>query len=1694
MEQIQDPKPKKLKVLHESLVRDKYDVPTDYDVFERNLLDEKKSQTLHQALVSAKYDVPVDYSSFAKNLEVGSFAKKKSEVGSEDVTTTGQPTSPKREEPFILSPEAMKRAGQDMAATLDQHKGKSEEQLRSEFTNRPEVIAKKVIKEIQDGKELPGDFMQMANDPGAALTQMVGSFNKAVVSSASSLPKSVAIMAKPLDDYFGTGEKDKKTEDYTTYKAGKWLDDKALEWGITATDKDKDQSFWQSTVPGALGSVAAIVLTGGRSTMQPTAALEQASMLPTNIVGNAVKNTAEILTSPGAVMGSTAMAVPEFENAKKAGMSDDEAFDVWAKNYFVGTTEILPIQSALNRINKMSGGKLVDIVKAGLPGGFEEGIQETVQQVLTNKIAQGSYDPTRDTFKDVATSAGAGFFVGFILPGIGAAMKSMSPEQRTETQEIINKQLKDVQQSTKKIADEGVQAEPIESSTAAVETPVEETGTPTPVADVASEQRGGIPVLEPAQQVEPQVQGEPIPEIQAVEESTEPVPNEETETQSVTEPIAEVKEEEKVPVPEEKSVNFTWLDIKKKGVVVETKENGSLKVRAEDGTLYTVKPEMILPDAPMKKKVKVSVASTERKIAKLKDQILKSPEHLTVDGRKITVITDHGAKMITQMKNLKERLQRLQDKQYGAVQASPDKSYEVPIGMAKRSKNGRLSVSPIIGGKPKQLKDIMLDLSKSKPGTIYYTKSPAKGRRALGAYYPSMGTTGIKFKNDLDVTAHETGHELDDRFGILETISNSPRVKDIEVELKELSKFGSKPPKGHQNKKKYRQGEGMAEYIRAYLVNPVDAEKKFPATTEWIKQVVPAEVLASVNKFGTDIRTFAGLSAHDQVMSNVQFEPEKKKGTILEFFKPRGVSKDFKVTWVDKLGYRVTNDRLYFEKSVRFLEQAQGQKLSPENDPTMLARVYLGANEKIDNIFEKGLVTDRNVRIVDPVSNKHMSLEWLLAPFDNVNADAIKKEQQETISYMIAERTIELSTRFNREDVLTGIGGGIFKDTDVAAKRIMEFQASPKEKQDRIFEAARRYRVYADNVLRYMVDKGRMSEEQYDLITKDNTQYVALQRILEAAPGEEIVAYQSKSGNSSVGSSKNVIKKIKGSAAQIQNPYESLVETTVKAIKESDRNEVVKSFRDLFEYTRSMYQGQPNYTGVIARPATSGDKNTIKVFVDGKEEYWQLQPDVYTSIKNIIDTPFIFHPIFTALPRLLRWTVTTFPVFALRNRIRDVQQRMIVSNTRGYNGYDIYFDKKTKALTKDLYQLFGGGQSGYYLMNDDFYYKKLDEAIKELSQDKKTILSIPSKIADGYGNLLSSGERATRLEEYRSSFKEAKTKGMDDYNASIYAAYKSRDLLDFSVGGQLVKMINQVFPFTNAAVQGLRKTIRTAADDPGGFALRLTIYAIIPALINRILVHLADKDEEYEQFPSYRRDLFYNIPMGPDIWLSIPKPFELGVLSSSSERLLSKYQFGEEGALDGYAHSLMKSVLPVDDAMFGGPLKPIIEPIANYDFFRDKTIIPPDQVGLDLDLRDTSKASRFGQGIQQAIGVDGRFVDHIVKGTTSYYGDLGLRISDLGKDETRWPVNWSLTGLVRNDPLYDSKNVQKVFEHVRTKGIHWSDPFYQDLNMMISTYYQTSDPAERAKIGKEVRSFAGTVLKAYQTDDIYKRENQVLEE
>lgn len=1001
-----------------------------------------------------------------------------------------------------------------------------------------------------------------------------------------------------------------------------------------------------------------------------------------------------------------------------------------------------------------------------------------------------------------------------------------------------------------------------------------------------------------------------------------------------------------------------------------------------------------------------------------------------------------------------------------------EKHYEEVAGSKPNTKTGRIPVDPIIGGKPKNLRDIVFDVTKGIKQRLFFAKT---SRGAGGTYSPGNSAVKIKFNGDLDNTAHELGHSIDDHFGILSDLLTTPNMP-VELELDKFSPYGSKPPKGHPNPRMYKYGEGFAEWLRAYIVNPTAAKSAAPELTKLYESKASAEYKKAVDDFSNDVRTWAGASGRDITLANVEVEP--KKETLMGKILSPESNNEFVVSWVDRLAANFTNPLTAFNKAFEYAKDVKGVgDVLPSDDPRILARLLLGVDGKYGEVLQHGMIDGENNLLKDANGNAK-NLDWLLEPLDNTDQSTIKKDMEDVIAYMVAERTVELSKKFGRSDILSGIGGGIFKDIDVAQKTLDEFTNGDPNRLTRIQEAADRYREFSDDILKYMVEKGRMSQENYDEIKKNNLQYVAMLRVMETEPNREVES--GFGAGSKLGNKSEPIKKIKGSTKTIQNPYISLIDTLHKAMKESDRNDVLRSFRDMLTESRGMYEGDPKRFADIGVIGKEGDKNAITIFVDGKPEHWIFQDDVYKALKGLDSEGYRLPGVMTALPKALRWTVTHFPTFAARNIVRDFQDRIIKSNDNS-GIRDLFGDKEHwRELARS-----GGLNSGYYMRDKASYYGLLEVAMHDMAKDKGILLLDPVRLKhawEGYTNLLGKSETVNRVAEYRAAFRNAKAKGMDDYNASLYAGYKSRDLMDFALMGHWMKVMNQMVPFSNAGVQGLRKAALSAKENPVGFTARMFAYSVVPGIALWLLNH---KDEqtakEYESMPAYQRDMAFNFKIGSDKWVSIPKPYELSLTGAGIDRAMSAQFYGKKNAFEGYAGSVANSLLPIDQANLT-PFPGIVEGVTNYDFFRDKAIVPPYENNVDLALRNTDRASRLGKVLQDVSGIDARKIDHFVKGQFSYFGNAALKTSNLGrKDGDKFGLHD--LGFFQNTPAYNSPQVQDLMKYAEQWRLGASKPM-KEFKRLASEYFDAKDDADKDKKAEILRDYAVQQLNEWKKENI----------
>ena len=675
-----------------------------------------------------------------------------------------------------------------------------------------------------------------------------------------------------------------------------------------------------------------------------------------------------------------------------------------------------------------------------------------------------------------------------------------------------------------------------------------------------------------------------------------------------------------------------------------------------------------------------------------------------------------------------------------------------------------------------------------------------------------------------------------------------------------------------------------------------------------------------------------------------------------------------------------------------------------------------------------------------------------------------------------------------RKQSLTGQGGGVISDQE-AARRVLDDAKKDPERWARIQEGAKRYRAWADGVLRYMVDKGRLSMKQYLQIKARHQQYAALHRIVDEDGGFRPI------GGGKLGTAKDTIKGRKGSTRTIDNPLVNLIDNTMRSVHEADRNEAMRAVVDVLNTPRAMHSGKVTDIGSVAMQMSGPGDGAVAVYRNGEVEHWKFAPEVEQAIRGLWEQ-YRLPPIVTLPATILREAIVNTPMFAIRNRIRDTVSRFIIGQVKA-DGALATIKRLAKQLPgaqrfteveKAITQMAGGAFAGHYMGSKENWHREIQKRVRQLRQDRNVIVAGASWLGGGYMRLIKGSEFVGRADEFWGIYRQLRKEGIDEQSAAQMAASGARKLVDFAVAGTWVRTANQAIPFLNAAVQGLRAEKRAFTERPMQTTLKWMAASLLPSLAAYALAAKDDRErDEYVNMPAWRRDLFWNLKVAPNTWLAIPKPFLLGAAGSTGERLVQAAHEAYRGkdpkealahAFEGHLGSLLKATIPVDEAsLIPAIVKPIIEIAANHDFFSDKSIVPDyDRDRTVANREGTAYASRMGQ-LGQFLSfnsIDARNVDHIIRGYLGNIGSLAMGASDIGSETKAGSLQRAASqasGIVRAGEADRQADVQRLIETEQEADRTHGRPIKRILSMKRD-YWKATTGTERDEIAAAMRAYA----------------------
>jgi hypothetical protein len=959
-------------------------------------------------------------------------------------------------------------------------------------------------------------------------------------------------------------------------------------------------------------------------------------------------------------------------------------------------------------------------------------------------------------------------------------------------------------------------------------------------------------------------------------------------------------------------------------------------------------------------------------------------------------------------------------------------------------------------------------------------------RKAAGTHNKKTGVIRQKNMVDLEVFSHELGHALESRFGEKLTAL-------IGANEKEIAPLSYDPllPKEQLLR------EGFAEFFRIYVTNPQWAKRNAPQFekqfSEYMTQVSPQD-LAQIQAAQKVYEDYLGASSETAIKGSMS---TTDKGNIFRRFqlatKPKALGENLRA-WGNDVYTSFINRQHPIYMAVKQLEKIHNSNaksrlnLKRADDAHVLARLAVDAFSAGQVQLEKGVIA------YDGIYPEGPSLQGAIhkALDGNFSQDKVK----DFGSYLISRRAIHEWNNYAE--------GKIRNRPTLQSKKDHENNIATMESENKSFkEAAEDLYTFLEAHWKKKFDAGLITAEQYQEGLDNHKDYVPFMRdrsdLTETGGG----------GSGGEGTGRNsIMKRFEGSDRDIINPIESImsdVYQTESMIKTNDARKALADLADVAGYgsgtvieripdkemkqstysadqIKSAIKSQVASEGMSDRDAQSletvllgiddldltsvhmykpGEINErgepiIYVWRNGQREAYRLADGdfglaLYEAITGINKEQVGTLTNLLSVPaQMMRLGITTEPTFQLTNTIRGELTAWAL-NPDYRPGVDFMKGAKSAAMFDEQKQAYigAGGMMGG-INTSSLSAKRAQKDIEQLSRDGIDIKRV------SFRNVLTLSEfseSAMRIGLFRTTFKEAKKRGLSDKQAVIEAAFTARDITDYSMVGSKMMGAQRLVTFLGAALKGIDKFARTIGGS-GSYQAALDAYfkgqdqetlsdvdkknlkaargvmvwMMSAGLAGAALTALYTDDPEYQEISEYLRATHWMLRVG-DRWLAIPKPFQEAILSNIFERAYEAHYHQDPEALGRMQRSVMTTIGP---PMVPVILRPGIEHFANKSMYNGMPLISQRLKGLEKDQQYYAWTSSFAKQLGKAAGVSPILIDHYITSWTGTVGRTVLRAT---------------TSADENAPADGLEDMMIISRFVRdwTRGAVSNEEFYKKM-------------------------------------------------
>lgn len=892
---------------------------------------------------------------------------------------------------------------------------------------------------------------------------------------------------------------------------------------------------------------------------------------------------------------------------------------------------------------------------------------------------------------------------------------------------------------------------------------------------------------------------------------------------------------------------------------------------------------------------------------------------------------------------------------------------------------------------PKSQRQIIADIAKGLNIPIRFGRLTTS---KFAGYFKSVANLiGSKRADDIPIVSHEAGHKLDKTFGL----SADPALAAELNALGDPATPGSRSSWTKSKTKKYKLGEGVAEFVRHWLTDPTHAQRVAPNTFSAFDRA-----LNSNKDFGDTMR-----QAQQDIALWRSADPQARLRSQISV----GENPNQTRYTASQLTRDLVDD-LHILRLATLDAAPKGSSLKPSSDPYLLARNLRGSYGMAATFIRDGVVDFKTKAV-----QLGTSLEDALKP--------VAGRLNDFRDWIVAKRAQELRSQ-GRES------GLVPTDVDAVAAK---FDANPDFQ--RAFTAVKNWN---DALLRYAVDADLIQKGSPRTATSGptgsyairemNQDYVPFHRVFEIGAGES--PSQSAQG---IGMGLNVgkpgsLKRLEGSTRQIVDPMETMVKNAYTIITASEKAAINTAVADmaklpdmgrwveriatpkenvrveLEKIKKQLEAAGADLTKVPddllmdffrqSRGAPFGE-NIIRVVRNGKAEFYRLNRDLHDTFQalDLEDTGKLVR-ILSSPAQLLRAGVTLDPAFSLANVMRDTFSAAVIGK---YGAFPFETTLKGMAAMVGNPKLVAewaasGGKSAVeasYFDRAKLQQFLAERISKDLTPSERALIVARSPLS-ALRWISSAFEEATRIGEYKIAYEQLRKSGMPEGEARRQAAFEARDRQDFSKGGAKSKILRHMTPFWNAALQSNVKLAQAFKERPVRTTLQGLAFITLPKLLEQAINW---DDEDYWARKQWERDLFFLIPIGKDKsghtrFLRIPTPFQVGVIFGTFPgRILQSLREKNPSEMKGFPSLILKETVP-------NPIPPAIQVVfedflsgeKGWDVWRGRTIVPESLADEPPELQYTEQTSALAKKVGESVGLSPMKVDHLIERTTGGMGKL----------------------------------------------------------------------------------------------------------